>query len=217
MPPLGMLYIPLDVRFGRDPKIRALVVRHGMEGFAAASLYLLMAAYCRENLTDGFVPAEEVGALAYPLPEETWRRLAGYLSEPLEDPAGEPLSPSLTEPLSGGFRVCAYVRRNGTRKEALERAQKNAESGRLGGLAKHRGGAHRRRPARQSSEPPSDPASGPPSETPLSGEPPSQTETESYTRARKGFETRNGRNARDAPPRAGDARARDNPDYEPPF
>ena len=144
MPPLGLLYIPLDVKFGRDPKVRALAVHHGVEGFAAAALYVAMACYCKEHLTDGYVPDDEVGVLAYPLPEDTWRRLLGYLLEPIHGAGGSPLEPlvrtasdpqanrmpSASEPLTGGWQVCAYVRRNGTREDAERRAQTNAQAAR---------------------------------------------------------------------------------------
>ena len=58
-----------------------MIVEHGERGFAAWALYLAMACYCRENLSDGFVPAAEIGALAYPLPADAAAGLVALLAD----------------------------------------------------------------------------------------------------------------------------------------
>jgi hypothetical protein len=150
----GIIYIPLDVRWPRSKKVRALIVRHAEEGMAAWALYLAMVCYCRENLSDGFVPVEEAGAMAYPLPPDR----AGHLLKLLEDyrligPAdgqglsdghsqgssdglSTGLSDGLSQGLSQGYIVRAYIKRNGTRAEALELAERLAKAGRAGGLTR---------------------------------------------------------------------------------
>jgi hypothetical protein len=146
----GIIYIPLDVRWPRSKKVRAMIVRHGLEGMGAWTLYLAMVCYCREGLTDGFVPVEEAAALAYPLPPDQ----AGHLLKLLEDyrligPAdgqglseghsqgsSDGLSTGLSDGLSQGYIVRAYIKRNGTRAEALELAERLAKAGRAGGLTR---------------------------------------------------------------------------------
>jgi len=54
--PLGEIYVKLVVGFPRDPKVRALA-RLGTDAGLARDLYVQMLLYCKENLTDGFVPA----------------------------------------------------------------------------------------------------------------------------------------------------------------
>jgi len=144
----GIIYIPLDVRWPRSKKARALIVRHGLEGMAAWALYLAMACYCRENLTDGYVPAEELGALGYPLALEQVDALVKLLLDHrlLEHSPGHGLghspghspghglghSPGHSPGDGGGYLVRAYVKRNGTRVEALRMAARLAEWGRAG-------------------------------------------------------------------------------------
>jgi hypothetical protein len=132
----GIIYIPLDVRWPRTKKVRGLIVRHGLDGLAAWSLYLAMACYCRENLSDGFVPADEIGALAYPLPPDQAdgllkllldHRLVGH-----SDSHSDGHSSSYGDSHSGGYVVRAYVKRNGTRADAVEFAEERARSGRAG-------------------------------------------------------------------------------------
>src|SRR5215471_1171189 len=131
MPAQAFIFIPLDVRFGRDPKVLDLVVRFGLEGFAASDIYLRMACACREGETDGEVNETMIGQLAYPLPEDTWRRLVGML-EAVGLIARS--SGALSNRQADAWIVLAYVRRNGTREEHERRRQHYASLGRAGGL-----------------------------------------------------------------------------------
>ena len=76
--PLSEIYLKLVVGFPRDPKVRALV-RYGADAGLARDLYVQMCLHCKGNLTDGFVPAEELGLLVYPLPLTTETNLLSNL------------------------------------------------------------------------------------------------------------------------------------------
>lgn len=123
MATMGEIYLPLSVGFPRDPKIRALMYEHGQEGILAAYLYIMMCLYCRENLTDGWVPAAEIPALAYPLGKADAERFASVL-----------LASGLVSTSDGSrataMRVAAYVKRNGTRQDALRRSEQAKHAGR---------------------------------------------------------------------------------------
>jgi hypothetical protein len=139
----GIIYVPLDVRWPRTKKVRAMIVRHKLDGMAAWALYLAMACYCRENLSDGFVPADEIGALAYPLPSDEAERLLDLLLDyrlvgRSDDSQGHSLgygpghSPGHSDRYSRGYLVRAYVKRNGTRADVLRMAAQLAAGGRAG-------------------------------------------------------------------------------------
>jgi hypothetical protein len=148
----GIIFIPLDVRWPRSKKVRAMIVAHGLEGLAAWGLYTAMACYCREGLTDGFVPAAEVGALAYPLaPDQADGLLKLLLDYRLvaDSPGHSPghsdghspgHSQGHTEGHSQGhgpgYVVRGYLKRNGSRADAEQLAAKLAEAGRSGGLTR---------------------------------------------------------------------------------
>ena len=124
MPPVE-IYLKLAVGFARDPKVRALA-RYGVDGILARDLYVQMCLHCKENLTDGFVPAEEVGALAYPLPIDHANQLANQL-------ASVGLTKEQSKNEAQGWQVLAYVKRNGTREDVERLSEVRAASGRKGG------------------------------------------------------------------------------------
>ena len=158
----GIIYIPLDVRWPRSKKVRAMIVRHGAVGLAAWALYLAMACYCRENLSDGFVPAEEAGAMAYPLPPDQAVRLLKLLEDyrliapsqgqdlsqghtegldtgldtRLSDGLSTGLDTGLSDRLGTGYMVRAYLKRNPSRADAIRTAENLAKAGRAGGRSR---------------------------------------------------------------------------------
>lgn len=123
--PLGEIYVKLVVGFPRDPKVRALV-RYGADAGLARDLYVQMCLYCKENLTDGFVPAEELGVLAYPLPIDHANQLAKQL-------ASVGLTKESSKGEAQGWEVLAYLRRNGTKEDVERLSAVRAEAGRKGG------------------------------------------------------------------------------------
>jgi hypothetical protein len=131
MMPISEIYVPLAVGFPRDPKVRRVVVNNGIEGMAAAYLYLAMTLYCRENLTDGWVPEAEIGALAYPLDMPTAMRLAMLLvQESLCDPHTNRIADRTAVSMGRGWIVRAYVKRNGTREDVEQRSNLAASAAR---------------------------------------------------------------------------------------
>ena len=137
--PFTEIYIKLAVGFPRDPKVRRLVSVCGMEAGLARDLYLAMALYCKENLTDGWVPAEEVGALAYPLPLDHANQLAKQL-------ASVELIKEVSKGEAQGWQVLAYLKRNGSKEDAEQLSLVRAEAGRAGGRKS------RKRPAQRTSQ-----------------------------------------------------------------
>lgn len=114
------IHIELAVNFDEDPKMRSLL-RYGPDVRGLRDLYVLMVCYCKRNLTDGFVPQEQVGLLVYPDTWENGQRDAKRLVE-----AG------LLVEVDGGFLVVAYAKRNKTKAEVLQLAQDKAAGGTLG-------------------------------------------------------------------------------------
>lgn len=123
--PVGEIYIKLIVGFPRDPKVRALV-RYGADAGLARDLYVQMCLYCKENLTDGYVPAEEVGVLAYPLPIDQANQLAKQL-------ASVGLIKEVSNGEAQGWHVLGYLKRNGSKQDVERLSQVRAEAGRKGG------------------------------------------------------------------------------------
>lgn len=136
--PLGEIYVKLSVTFADDPKVRALA-RYGVDGILARDLYVQMILHCKRLLTDGFVSAEQIGLLAYPVPADHANQLAKQLA-----------SVGLTKEVSNleaqGWQVCAYVKRNGTKEDVERLSQVRAEAGRAGGRKS------RKTPARRTSQ-----------------------------------------------------------------
>ena len=138
---LGEIYIKLAVSFPNDPKVRALA-RYGADAGLARDLYVQMCLYCKDLLSDGFVPAEQVGLLVYPLDLEHGNQLAKQLA-----------SVGLTKEVSNqeasdkqGWEVCSFLKRNGTREDVERLSQVRAEAGRNGGIKS------RKRPAQRPSK-----------------------------------------------------------------
>jgi hypothetical protein len=92
--------------------------------------------YCKENLTDGFVPAEEVGVLAYPVPADHANQLAKQL-------ASVGLTKEVSKNEAQGWEVLAYVKRNGTKEDVARLSKVRAESGRTGGTKSRKKPAQR--------------------------------------------------------------------------
>lgn len=119
------LYIKLVVGFAKDPKVRALA-RFGADAGLARDLYVQMCLYCKENLTDGFVPAEEVWALAFPLPIDHANQLAKQL-------ASVGLTNEVSKSEAPGWHVCSFLKRNRSKAEVEALSEVRAEAGRTGG------------------------------------------------------------------------------------
>lgn len=123
---LGEIYLKLAVAYPNDPKVRALARFGAPDAGLARDLYVQMCLHCKQYLTDGFVPADQVGLLVYPLDPEHGNQLAKQLASVgliKEESKGE----------AQGWQVLAYVKRHGTREDVERLSQVRAEAGRKGG------------------------------------------------------------------------------------
>jgi hypothetical protein len=82
MPHSDETFYKMAVGWTDDPKVVALGRYGATNAILARDLFSQMIGYSRRNLTDGLVPAQEVGRLMYPLPVELAEELAGYLADP---------------------------------------------------------------------------------------------------------------------------------------
>jgi len=124
--PFGEIYIKLAVNFANDPKVRALARFGAPDAGLARDLFVQMVCHCKEMLTDGFVSAEQVGLMVYPLDAEHGNQLAKQL-------ASVGLIKEESKDEAPGWQVLAYVKRNGTREDVERLSQVRAEAGRKGG------------------------------------------------------------------------------------
>lgn len=154
---LSEIYIKLVVGFPNDPKVRSLARFGAPDAGLARDLYVQMCLHCREHLTDGFVPAEQVGLLVYPLGAEHGSQLAKQL-------ASVGLIKEESKDGAQGWQVCAFLHRNASRTQVADLSEKRAEAGRTGGKksrkppGQRRSGASSRQVANQgvSKDPPID-------------------------------------------------------------
>lgn len=117
----GEIHVELAVNYAADPKVAALA-RFGKEARLARDLYVQMVCYAKANMTDGFVPTEIVGQLAYPDVPRSALRQAGFIADV-----------GLTSAVDGGWHITAYLKRNKSRAEVIELSEARAEAGRVGG------------------------------------------------------------------------------------
>ncbi|MER6892009.1 hypothetical protein [Streptomyces halstedii] len=111
---LGEIYVQLSVRFPDDSKVRALA-RYGRDARRARDLYVQMLLYCKDNLSDGFVPAEQIGILVYPDSPTIGKKDAARLVEV-----------GLIEQRDGGWCVSAFLKRNKSGQAIRDRAERRA-------------------------------------------------------------------------------------------
>ena len=120
------IYIKLVVGFPNDPKVRALGRFGAPDAGLARDLYVQMALHCKDNLTDGFVPVEQVGLLVYPLDAEHGNQLAKQL-------ASVGLIKEVSNGEAQGWHVLAYLKRNPSREEVNELSAVRKVNGAKGG------------------------------------------------------------------------------------
>lgn len=120
------IYIKLVVGFANDQKVRALARFGAPDAGLARDLYVQMCLHCKDNLTDGFVPAEQIGLLVYPLDAEHGNQLAKQL-------ASVGLTKEASNGEAQGWHVLAYLKRNPSRKQVDDLSKVRAEAGREGG------------------------------------------------------------------------------------
>ncbi len=107
----GEIYLQLSVRFPDDAKVRALA-RYGRNARPARDLYVQMCLYCKDNLSDGFVPVEQIGIMAYPDSPAMGKKDAAFLVEV-----------GLIIPTDGGWLVPGFLKRNRSRDSVKKRSE----------------------------------------------------------------------------------------------
>ncbi|MDQ3273529.1 MAG: hypothetical protein M3Q39_00495 [Actinomycetota bacterium] len=107
----GEIYFQMAANFADDPKVRKLV-RYGADARGCRDLFVQMIGYCKLNLTDGFVPEEQVGIMCYP---DTW--------DNAQRDAGRLVDVGLIERVDEGFYVSAFLKRNKTREDIENEAE----------------------------------------------------------------------------------------------
>lgn len=128
------IFVPLEVDYADDKDI-AKVARYRRPGEARAvrDLLVQMWCYCKQELSDGHVPLEQVGKLAYPDSEKIGLRDADRLVEI-----------GVIERTETGYYLPGFLKRNKSRAQVEAESAKKAEAGRLGGI---RSGESRRNEA----------------------------------------------------------------------
>lgn len=107
----GEIYVQLAANHANDPKVRKLV-RYGADARGCRDLFVQMICYCKELLSDGFVPEEQVGLICYP---DTW--------ENAQRDAGRLVDVGLIERVEDGYYVTNFLKRNKSRLDVEEEAE----------------------------------------------------------------------------------------------
>ncbi|MFC6081027.1 hypothetical protein [Sphaerisporangium aureirubrum] len=116
----GEIYIELAVNHSEDPKVRALF-RYGRDARACRDLFVQMICYAKRNLTDGFVPDEELPILVYPDPPKHGKRDADRL-----------VDAQLLQRVEGGYVIPAYIKRNKSKAQVMQAVEDKQSGGSLG-------------------------------------------------------------------------------------
>jgi hypothetical protein len=122
---MGRIYLALQVDFDDDNKVLRLTryTRPG-EARACRDLLVSMWRYCKRERSDGHVPMEALGKIAYPDALKVAVRDADRLVEC-----------DLAERTQTGYFFPSYLKHNKSRAQLEAEAIKKAEAGKKGGLA----------------------------------------------------------------------------------
>ena len=141
LPPWARMALGYD----GDPKVSKLA-RFGEEAGLCRDLHLAMIRYSRRQGTDGWVPVEEVGRLAYPLPLDRALVLVEHLADveliapaiapamaPAIAPAMAPaMAPAIAPAMPEGWQVSNYAKWQETAAEIAEYTAEQSRKGRRG-------------------------------------------------------------------------------------
>jgi hypothetical protein len=134
MPRAEDTFYKMKCGWSADPKVAALARFGAVDACLARDLFGQLIDYARRELTDGLVPADEIGRLAYPLPAPDAMRVADQLADP--GPWG-PLCSWHTEGNADSntpgtaLRILAYARWNDTRAEVEQRREYGKKGARI--------------------------------------------------------------------------------------
>jgi hypothetical protein len=118
----GEIFLPLNVNYAEDSALRKLS-RFGNGARACRDLFVMMAVYCKRNQSDGHVPTDEIGVLAYPDGQRIGERDAGRLVEV-----------GAIERTETGYYMPGYLKRNDSRADIEAKSAAKAKAGRTGGV-----------------------------------------------------------------------------------
>jgi hypothetical protein len=147
------LWARMACGYDDDPKVSALA-RFGEEAGLCRDLHLAMIRYGRRNETDGWVPDEEIGRLAWPLPVDRAMALIEHLAEvrliSKADAMAGAMTPAMADAMAGvmasGWQVANYSKWQETRGEVAAYSAAQAARGRRGAEMRWK-----REPARRAS------------------------------------------------------------------
>jgi hypothetical protein len=116
------IFLPLPVDLPDEPDVRGLA-QYGRDARALRDLYVQMLSHCKRTLSDGFVPAHQIGILVYPDSPKNGERDVRRLAD-----AG------LCVEREGGWYVPAFLAMgNKTRAEVEQETRAAADDGSYGG------------------------------------------------------------------------------------
>lgn len=118
---MARIFLRLQVDFDDDDKV-ARLARFGRDARGCRDLLVAMWRYCKRNATDGHVPLEQLGRLAYPDSVKLAHRDADRL-----------VTVGLAERTDDGYYLPSYLKRNKSAAQLAAEAEVKAEAGRKGG------------------------------------------------------------------------------------
>jgi len=125
MPHTDETFFKMRVGWREDPKVSALTRYGPVDACLAAFVFMEMIDYARAELTDGLVPGESLGQIAYPLAPDDAMRLAMLLADT------GPFGPLVThDASSNAFSILRYAKWNDTRAEVQARKDKAGKAAR---------------------------------------------------------------------------------------
>ena len=125
MPHADETFYKMKCGWSADPKVAALARFGPVDACLARDLFGQMIDYARRELTDGLVPKEAIGLIAYPLPADDAMRVAMQLADP------GPYGPLCREDAaSNALSILAYPKWNDTRAEVQARRQQGIKAAR---------------------------------------------------------------------------------------
>jgi hypothetical protein len=133
MPHAEQTFYKMKCGWAEDPKVAALARFGPVDACLARDLFGQLIDYARRELTDGLVPADAIGLVAYPLPAPDAMRVAMQLADP--GPFGAlcawdaPRNGASNAP-GNALRILAYPKWNDTRAEVEARREQGTKAAR---------------------------------------------------------------------------------------
>jgi len=140
MPHTDETFYKMKCGWAEDPKVSALARFGAVDACLSRDLFGQLIDYARRELTDGLVPVNEIGRLAYPLPADHAMLLAMHLASPGPygalcewigaDAESNAASTADSSAPGNALRILAYGRWNDTRAEVQARKVQGSKAAR---------------------------------------------------------------------------------------